>query len=356
VVGGFVISSAKIATVFIILMISISFLSMVSTETQDDVCEQCGMTLDFVGQYRFRIVDQSGNTHVACCPVCALKLLKTYPSLNITTFCDYRGPNYPITIVATNHGKDVTVNPPTALLIVGGSCSRNRIVYGPEAADALLSSPNNGTSIWLSPLMNDTVAKNATRLSIGQAAVMFSGVTPDSTECEVCGMTVTADSQSRYKVIDGEGNRHYVECFMCALKLINQYETLRIETTCDWYGPGYDIVIESKQYGQEVTVSPSTAIFLRGGSCVTARAAFNQTAADNLVAYGFSSFTSPEQQYVLPPSTEAKLVSEAIKTWYAQPVDDTSSTLFLIFAVAAGIGVMAISILAFNRLKRVKNN
>jgi hypothetical protein len=345
----------KIVTI-LILIISINFLGIVSAETQDAVCEQCGMTVDSIGQSRFRIVDPSGNTHVACCPVCALKLLKTYPSLNITTFCDYRGPDYPITIIATNHGKDVTVNPPTALIILGGSCSKNRIVYDTEAADALLSSPNNGTSIWLSPLSNDTVAKNSTRLGINQAAIMFSGVTRDSTECEVCGMTVSADSQLRYKVIDGEGNRHYVECFMCALKLINQYETLRIETTCDWYGPGYPIVIESKEYGQKVAVSPSTAIFLRGGSCVTARAAFNQTAADNLLTYGYSSFTSPEQLYSLPPSTEVKLVSEAIKTWYAQPVDDTSSTLLLILVVAAGIGVLVVSILAFNKFRHVKDN
>ena len=42
---------------------------------------------------------------------------------------------------------------------------------------------------------------------------------------------------------------HYVECMMCALMLINNYETLHIETYCDWSGPSYPITIDSTNYG-----------------------------------------------------------------------------------------------------------
>jgi hypothetical protein len=322
-----------------------------AAQTQTDECEQCGMSVDATGKARLIIIDSAGNNHIACCPICALKMLKTYSSLTITSFCDYLGPDYPIVITATNHGKQVSVTPETALIIAGGSCAKNRLVYDPAAADKLLASPNNGTSTWLSPLTNAQVAKNATRLTVAQAVVKYSGLTLDPTTCEACGMTVTADSQWRYRVTDGQGDTHYVECFMCALNLINQYETLHIETTCDWYGPGYPITIDSNAYGQTVTVSPQTAIYLRGGSCVTARAAYNQTAADNLLAYGYSNYTSPEQLYALPAATEVKTVAEAIQTWYAQPSDNTSSSILFIAIGAIAIIITSIAIFSFKKIK-----
>jgi hypothetical protein len=357
-------------------------------------CEQCGMTVDVTGQARFKIFDATGTLHTACCPVCALRLQRTYRDINITSFCDYYGPSYPITIVARNNGSDVTVNPPDALIIAAGSCTKNRIVYNSSAADALLAPPNSGTSRWLSTLTNDTVAENATRLGITQAA-LINGVglpsptpspspsvspstapstspTPNSSpsqtnspppkttapptsavtqECEACGMDVTPESQERYRVTDANGNVHCVECYMCALALINDYETLQIETFCDWYGQDYPIIVDSSNYGAKVIVNPSTAIFLRGGSCVTARAAYNQTAADNLLLHGFSQYTSPDQHYILPSSTEVKQVKEAIASWYAQP-DTIDSSIPLTFILVAGIGaaIIVASIFAYKKL------
>lgn len=345
------ISGIRLAKV-LLLILSISLFGLGVAQAQTDECDQCGMTVDSTGKSRLVIVDSDGNSHIACCPICALKMLNYYPSLTISSFCDYRGSDYPIIITATNHGNSVTVDPESALIIAGGSCAKNRLVYNSEAADALLSPPNNGTSVWLSPLTNATVACDATRMSVNQAVIKYSGLTLDPTICEACGMTVTADSQWRYRVTDGEGTQHYVECFMCALSLVNQYETLHIETTCDWYGPGYPIVVDSKGYGQTVTVSPTTAVFLRGGSCVTTRTAYNQTAADNLLAYGYSSYTSPEQQYVLPTRTEVKTVADAIESWYAQPIDNTSETVLILSIVGIGISITAISIYAFKKIKQ----
>ena len=171
-------------------------------------------------------------------------------------------------------------------------------------------------------------------------------------QCEVCGMDVTAESQARYMVTDGNGNVHYVECFMCAMQLINDYETLHIATYCDWYGPNYPITIDTSNFGQTVSVSPSTAIYLRGGSCVTARAAYNQTAADNLLTNGFSQNTSPEQQYALPSTTQVKLVNDAISTWYAK-ADTTAAPTSLMLGLALVVGVVIIvgSVFAFKKLK-----
>ncbi len=166
-------------------------------------------------------------------------------------------------------------------------------------------------------------------------------------------MDVSHDSQERYIITDGDGKTHYVECFMCALSLINDYKALQIQTYCDWYGSNYPITVTSVNYGGSVTVSPSTAIYIRGGSCVTARSAYNQTAADNLLTNGFSQYTSSEQRYSLPANTDVVLVSNAIDRWYAQP-DSTrkeTSTVFII-VVAVGVVLTTGSILAYRKLKR----
>jgi hypothetical protein len=364
----------------LIMLISISILfTLLITPAQAQFtvpCDSCGMSVDATGQARFRIVDGSGSQHVACCPICAFKLIKTYGQLNITSFCDYNGPNYPITIMAKQNGSILTVNPQSALIILGGGCTKNRMVYDAEAANSLLSSPNNGTSKWLSPMTNATVFANATRMGIAQAILQYVSVSPSSQpsntpeatstpassptptmvvsqQCEACGMDVTAESQARYKVTDGDGNVHYVECFMCALNLVNDYQTLHIVTFCDWYGPNFPIKVDSSNYGQTITVNSNMAIFLRGGSCVTARAAYNQTAADNLLAMGFSQYTSPEQQYALPASTDVKLVSEAIRTWYAQPNATGSPTsLMLVLIAAIGVIFIAGSIVAYKKLNK----
>lgn len=394
-------------------------------------CEQCGMTVDVTGQQRFRIFDATGTVHVACCPICALRLQRTYNNLNITSFCDYYGPNYPITIVSSNNGTDITVTPSSVLIIAGGSCTKNRIVYNSTAADLLLASPNNGTSRYLSPMQNDTVAANSTRYTIAQAALIngagvpsptptptpnptplpsqsptqppTSILTPTNTpqtssgptqspqptdtespntspspttqptesplqteiptstpplttsdvlQCEVCGMDVTAESQARYVATDGNGNVHYVECFMCALQLIKDYPTLQIRTFCDWYGPSYPITVDSNNYGANVVVTPPTAMYLRGGSCVTARAAYNQTAADNLLTNGYSQYTSLEQQYALPLTTQVKTVTEAINAWYVQPkTTETPTNLMLGIVAGVGILVVAVSVVAYKKIK-----
>jgi len=390
-------------------------------------CEACGMTMDVSMQGRYKILDVTGTNHLACCPVCALKLLQTHGNLNITTFCDYYGTSYPITINSRNNGTDTTVYPPTALVILGGGCTKNRLVYNSTAADLLLAPPNNGTSRWLPAMSNDTVAANSTRMGVAQAAAQYGGgvvpspslsptpsatasptppatvsptrspettetpqasfqpssapstnepssspeqsaspsvtetpfvtVTPSATgvtqQCEICGMDVTPESQARYRVTDGNGNVHYVECFMCALQGIKLYQTVNIQTYCDWYGPNYPITINSTNYGQNVIVTPSTAMFLRGGSCVTARAAYNQTAADNLLANGYSQFTSPEQQYALPSTTQVKTVNDAIYAWYVQPKATTTPTnLILALAVVAGVVVVVMSVVAYKKIKR----
>jgi hypothetical protein len=399
---------ANFLLIFILIVAGLSALTF--AQVSGSKCDQCGMSLDSTGVARYTIIDSNGISHLACCPVCALRLQRSLGDIKITSFCDYYGPSYPITIFSKNNGTDVTVNPVGALVIVAGGCTKNRLVYNSTAADALLAPPNNGTSKWLSPLNNDTANANPTIMSVAQAALANGAVvmpsptptptpsptptpiptstptptpsptisptstlspslSPSSTpkptpspqptattgatlQCEVCGMDVTSDSQARYKITDGTGNVHYVECFMCAMQLINNYETLHMTTYCDWYGPNYPITVNTSNYGATVNVSPSTALFLRGGSCVTARAANNQTAADNLLANGFSQYTSLEQRYALPSTTQIKLVNDAIYNWYAKAdVTGAPSSLMLSLALVVGVIIIGVSIFAFKKLK-----
>ena len=134
-------------------------------------CDACGMSLDSTGVARYTIIDSNGISHLACCPICALKLQRSLGDINITSFCDYYGPSYPITIISKNNGTDVTVNPPDALVINAGGCTKNRLVYNSTASDALLAPPNNGTSKWLSPMSNSSANANPTIMSVVQAAL-----------------------------------------------------------------------------------------------------------------------------------------------------------------------------------------
>ena len=81
-------------------------------------------------------------------------------------------------------------------------------------------------------------------------------------DCETCPMVVNAEAQEHFQVTDGNGDKHYVECMGCALKLLKTYETLHIETFCDWYGPDYKIVIDISEKGAITTVNPSSALVL----------------------------------------------------------------------------------------------
>jgi hypothetical protein len=122
---------------------------------------------------------------------------------------------------------------------------------------------------------------------------------------------------------------------------------------CDYNGPNYPITVDSTNYGASVVVTPSTAMYLRGGSCVTARAAYNRTAADKLLASGYSQYTSPEQQYALPSTTQVKTVSDAINAWYVQPkTTETPTNLMLGIVAGVGILVVVVSVVVCKKTKR----
>jgi hypothetical protein len=220
-------------------------------------------------------------------------MIKTYGQLNITSFCDYNGPSYPITIVAKNYGSSLTLIPQTAQVILGGGCAKNRLVYNSAAGDALLAAPNFGTSKWLSPLTNATVAANATRIGVAQSVLQQGGGV--TVPCDQCGMNVDTVGQARFSVRHN-GNLHPACCPVCALKMLKTYGQLNITSFCDYYGPSAPITITSKNFGADTTVTPSTALVIVGGSCTKNRLVSSSATADLLLASpnnGTSSWLSP---------------------------------------------------------------
>ena len=189
-------------------------------------------------------------------------------------------------------------------------------------------------------------------LAFAMAAGLIGQSLAQTQTCETCPMQVGLDAQQHFVVYDGDGTRHWVECIGCALKLLKTYDTIRIETYCDWYGPDYPVVAEISQHGAVSTVNPSSAFILMGGGCTANRVAYNQTAADELLANGYSEYTMMMQQ-ALPPSTNVTTIQNRALTFAATSEETTPQSYLLPAVIAvAGIVVIAGAIIAYKRLKR----
>jgi len=190
-------------------------------------------------------------------------------------------------------------------------------------------------------------------LAFAMAAGLIGQSLAQTQTCETCPMQVGLDAQQHFVVYDGDGTRHWVECIGCALKLLKTYDTIRIETYCDWYGPDYPVVAEISQHGAVSTVNPSSAFILMGGGCTANRVAYNQTAADELLANGYSEYTMMMMQQALPPSTNVTTIQNRALT-FAATSEETTPQSYLLLAVIAVIGIVVIAgaIIAYKRLKR----
>jgi hypothetical protein len=242
--------------------------------------------------------------------------------------------------------QNVTIGSNPTVMAIEQAALKYAFVYSPDPTPTPTPTPTSPPIV--SPTSTVTTKPIPTKIPAPTA-------TPTATEkiiqsCEVCGMDVTSADQAKYVITDGNGTVHYAECYMCALQLVNKYDNVTITSYCDWYGPNYPVTVESSQYGKVVTVTPSTAMFLNGGSCVINRVAYNQTAADALLTNGFSVYTLPSQQYALPSSTSMATVKNAA---LALAVNDVkpNATLPILLAVIGGVAIIALSTFAFKKFK-----
>ena len=91
-------------------------------------------------------------------------------------------------------------------------------------------------------------------------------------------------------------------------------------------------------------------MFLNGGSCVINRVAYNQTAADALLANGYSAYTLPEQHYDLPKETTLTPLTQAATT---STKNDSAQTPIIPIAIGAfaGAAIIALSVVAYKKFK-----
>ncbi len=177
----------------------------------------------------------------------------------------------------------------------------------------------------------------------------------ESYPCETCPMTVGPDALDHLKVTDGNGTSHYVECIGCALKLLKTYDTIHIETYCDWYGPDYKVTADISQHGAVTSVNPEGALLLVGGGCTGNRVAYNQTAADALLANGYSEYTMMMMKQPLPANTNTTTITKRALT-FAPTTETTTETpqlpLVPILVAVVAVAVVGLSIVAYKKIKR----
>lgn len=190
---------------------------------------------------------------------------------------------------------------------------------------------------------------------LSSAGLLLVQAQAENRQCETCPMTVDAEAQEHFKVYDGDGNRHWVECTGCTFKLLKTYDSLHVETFCDWYGPEYPITIDISQHGAVATVNPPTVLLLVGGGCTGNRIAYNQTAADELLSKGFSSYTMHMMQQILPANTNVTTVSAKAMTFAASSIDETPQNYLAPAIVAVvGVAVIVVAAVAYKKMKKQK--
>jgi len=136
------------------------------------------------------------------------------------------------------------------------------------------------------------------------------------------------------------------------------YEQVHIQTYCDWYGPGYKIIIDAKEHGNVVTVTPETTQVLLGalvvGSCASSRIAYNQTAADMLLLDGYSQYAMTHQRCPMPEGTPIMSVLMAAKVMREIGITYAPPRPWLIVSLATLGTVVLIGCIAARCLDRLR--
>jgi len=172
-------------------------------------------------------------------------------------------------------------------------------------------------------------------------------------------MIITSDMKEHIFITDSQSNRIYACCQACMLRILDPvkgYDQIHIETFCDWYGPEFKIIIETRNHGNSTVVNPDTALLLLGAmvvpGCSNTRIAYNQTAAEMLLMDGYSKHTMIHQRNELPEGTPIKTIPSAA-TMLSTRVGITyiAPKPWLVIALTViGIIVLAESFVAYKSL------
>jgi hypothetical protein len=157
-------------------LIGIIFLSggvatSLSVASSKATCEACGMIVDKDDISALQIVLQDGSEHWGCCPICAEVVGLYHENSVIHAKCFVSGTPIQITIENGNFSS-ASATPATGevMVVVGGSCAKNKIVATPTYAEQV-----KNTYDWASNASIKTVQQ-----SFVAASTKLSDVTPSA--------------------------------------------------------------------------------------------------------------------------------------------------------------------------------
>jgi hypothetical protein len=141
-------------------------------------CEACGMEVDKKDTSTFRILTKDGNTHYACCPVCALGIGAYHMDTVVEGLCYQCGKE--ITIKIAN-GELSPVNPVgpdyNVSMVFGKACTKNKLVCSNRCGKELVR-----TQQWASELPIVSIQK---AFSTAKAKIPEFKMTPGKIETTV---------------------------------------------------------------------------------------------------------------------------------------------------------------------------
>ncbi len=248
---------------------------------QADICPACGMTITPEMDEHLVITDGEGNRLHACCIGCALRLLDPvygWEEVHIKTFCDWYGPDHPITIDAYDYGQRVEFTPDTVKILLGAkatmACRSNRIAYDQTAVDELLKNnyhPENTMSYQRCELPEKGTYPIAPPSKLAPILASTMGIKPPG---------MKGNLYNYYLTTTPDDARHRVCCPICLLMLAQIEPTFTCKTFDHVSGAPITIVVEDKKIK---SVEPETTWFIVTGKCMTNSLAADDSAKDKLL-------------------------------------------------------------------------
>lgn len=175
--------------------------------------------------------------------------------------------------------------------------------------------------------------------------------------CEACGMYISKESDTNYKIYDTSTNqRVWACCSGCMLRLAATHLNLHVEALDSWYGEFAQKISIDITNGNVSSVSPNTTLIVLGSkitnSCVSNRVALNQTSAQLLIVNGYNA-DNPLTPFKTSVPAGAPLLTtqQALVPLTAKGIQySPPSTLIMYGAALAGIAVLVTGIVAWKKL------
>lgn len=189
-------------TYLLLLVLLLAPLTLVQAQTTDqEYCHRCGMIVPIDGK---EIVVQGveGEPWYQCCPMCALMDIIESGGGTGTIKAPDSGSGEPITIIIKDK-KLSAVQPASTLLLVGGSCLRNKIFTSKAAALTFVEATTWAEKKMIKPL--DKVFANLQKKK------------KTLERCSICTTTMAGHEKTHFIIMTKDKQRMVACCGHCGL-------------------------------------------------------------------------------------------------------------------------------------------